>query len=559
MEIKEKVSAMIQSENSSSEVLKLTGQIVKKAAIKMKPAKSDVSGSFTSDALLNAPDSLFNLIALVYRSWLVHGTVTISLLACAFLPLLKNGLKDPADTNSYRAIAGSSLLLKLFDQCVLLVWGHLLASDSLHFGYTEGTGTVQCSWMVMEVANHYMRNGSYPIMTLLDCSKAFDMVKYNILFSKLLDKGLPAVVVRTIIVVYEKQFAWVRWGKARSETFSIVNGTRQGSVLSPALFSIYMDEILVNLRNLGVGCYVGEVFMGAMGYADDLVLLAPTRTAMEMMLKACEDFGTRNNLLFSTDPDASKSKTKCVFMSGRKKQDKPAPLMLYGRELPFVRNATHLGNELSEDGTMDMDNKEKTAAFITKSLEVREQFSFAHPMEVLRAVKIYCCDHYGSMLWDLQGDLANKYFNTWKTCIKLAWEVPRATHSYFLDYLSGGLVTVRRDVIARYAGFYKSLLTSPCREVNILARMVAKDIRTTTARNLALLEKTTGGQTWSAPAGKIREELAKREPDVTRVDAWRIPYLGRLLEERDTLSYMGEEHHEQVERVQELIDSLCSN
>ena len=413
--------------------------------------------------------------------------------------------------------------------------------------------------MVMEVANHYMRNGSYPIMTLLDCSKAFDMVKYNILFSKLLDKGLPAVVMRTIIVVYEKKFAWVRWGKARSELFYIVNGTRQGSVLSPALFSIYMDEILVNLRNLGVGCYVGEVFMGAMGYADDLVLLAPTRTAMEMMLKACEDFGKRNNLLFSTDPDASKSKTKCVFMSGRKKREKPAPLMLYGRELPFVKSATHLGNELSEDGTMDMDTKEKTAAFITKSLEVREQFSFAHPMEMLRAVKIYCCDHYGSMLWDLQGDMANKYYNSWKTCIKLAWEVPRATHSYFLDYLSGGLVTVRRDVIARYAGFYKSLLTSPCREVNILARMVAKDIRTTTARNLSFLEATTGGQTWSAPAGKIREELAKREADVPEVDAWRISYLGRLLEERDTLSYMGEEHQEQIERVQELIDSLCSN
>ena len=66
--------------------------------------------------------------------------------------------------------------------------------------------------------------------------------------------------------------------------FPIVNGTRQGSVLSPALFSIYMDEILLNLRNLGVGCYVGEVFMGAMWYADDLVLLAPSRTAMQMML-----------------------------------------------------------------------------------------------------------------------------------------------------------------------------------------------------------------------------------------------------------------------------------
>jgi hypothetical protein len=380
-----------------------------------------------------------------------------------------------------------------------------------------------------------------------------------ILFTKLLDKGLPAVVVRAIIVVYEKQFAWVRWGRARSEMFPIVNGTRQGSVLSPALFSIYMDEILLNLRNLGVGCYVGEVFMGAMGYADDLVLLAPTRTAMQMMLKECEDFGTRNNLLFSTDPDAKKSKTKCVFMCGKKKLVKPVPLSLYGRELPFVRTATHLGNELCEDGSMDMDIKEKTAAFITRSLEIREQFSFAHPMEVLGAVKVYCCDHYGSMLWDLQGDLVSKYFNSWKTCVKLAWGVPRATHSYFLDYLSGGLVTVRRDVLARYAGFYKSLLTSPCREVNILARVVAKDIRTTTARNMRMIEQETGGLTWATPGGKIREALATREPTVPRVDAWRIPYLGRLLEERDVLAYQGNELSEEVDRVQELIDSLCIN
>ena len=77
-------------------------------ACKMKPAKSDVSGAFSSDALLHAPDSFFYILALVYKSWL----------AFAFLPLLKNALKDPANTDSYRAIAGSSLLLKLFDQCV---------------------------------------------------------------------------------------------------------------------------------------------------------------------------------------------------------------------------------------------------------------------------------------------------------------------------------------------------------------------------------------------------------------------------------------------------------
>ena len=109
----------------------ITGKAVKEAATRMKPKKSDISGSYTSEAILNAPDIFFDHLALVYRSWLLHGTVTLSLLSCAFLPLFKGGLKDPSKTDSYRAIAGSSLLLKLFDNVILLLWGDVLGTDSL--------------------------------------------------------------------------------------------------------------------------------------------------------------------------------------------------------------------------------------------------------------------------------------------------------------------------------------------------------------------------------------------------------------------------------------------
>ena len=160
--------------------------------------------------------------------------------------------------------------------------------------------------------------------------------------------------------------------------------------------------------------------MGAMGYADYLVLLAPSRTAMQLMLTACEEFGTSNNLMFSTDPNPAKSKTKCVFLCGKKKRDKPLRLRLYGDKLPWVKTATHLGNELCEDGTMDTDVRQKRAAFIDRSLQIREQFSFAHPMEALRAVNVYCCDHHGGKLWYLQGNMAVQYYRTWNTCIKLA-------------------------------------------------------------------------------------------------------------------------------------------
>ena len=78
----------------------MTTEVVKQAAVTLKPHKMDVSQGFASDALLHAPDILFGLLALVFRSWLLHGTVTKSVLACAFIPLVKAG-KDPALSGSY--------------------------------------------------------------------------------------------------------------------------------------------------------------------------------------------------------------------------------------------------------------------------------------------------------------------------------------------------------------------------------------------------------------------------------------------------------------------------
>ena len=181
-------------------------------------------------------------------------------------------------------------------------------------------------------------------------------------------------------------------------------------------------------------------------------------------------------------------------------------------------------------------------------------------METLRAVNIYCCDHYGGMLWDLQGSMASQYFSAWSTCIKLAWGVPRATHNYFLDYLCGGLVSVKRDILGRYAGFYRSLLQSPSREVSILARVAAKDIRTTTARNLRFLEVETGEGTWATSLIWLREKLKEQDPVAPAEDMWRVPYLEKLLEKRDMLLYKGlEDTDQEVESVQSLIDSLCTN
>ena len=71
----------------------LAKNCVNEACSSMKPGKADVTGSYTSDNLLHGPDYLFDLFAGVFRSFLIHGDVTLELLSCAFIPLYKGASK----------------------------------------------------------------------------------------------------------------------------------------------------------------------------------------------------------------------------------------------------------------------------------------------------------------------------------------------------------------------------------------------------------------------------------------------------------------------------------
>ena len=64
----------------------------------------------------------------------------------------------------------------------------------------------------------------------------------------------------------------VMWNGTRGYSFNITCGVRQGGVLSPYLFSVYIDDLIKELRQSGHGIYLGRVFVGCVVYADDIVL-----------------------------------------------------------------------------------------------------------------------------------------------------------------------------------------------------------------------------------------------------------------------------------------------
>ena len=132
---------------------------------------------------------------------------------------------------------------------------------------------------------------------------AFDLVDHQILFQKLFDRGLPLPVLRFLTSWYI-QISEMPCPLGAlffcSGGLSVSNGVRQGSVLSPLLFAVYIDELLSDLSSCGVGCYCGDLFAGCVCYADDIVLLAPCQSALRTMLSICSNFATAHKLEFNT-------------------------------------------------------------------------------------------------------------------------------------------------------------------------------------------------------------------------------------------------------------------
>ena len=140
--------------------------------------------------------------------------------------------------------------------------------------------------------------------------------------------------------------------------------------------------------------------------------------------------------------------------------------------------------------------------------------------------------------------------------MKLAWQVPRAAHTYFVDHLlRNGLSSVKTDIMSRYVKFLAGLHSSPSMEVRVMYGVAAGDVRTTTGRNIWFLKTETGLDPTCSSSAKVKAVLESKVTTIPDRDMWRIRYLARLLEERGQAHYEGED----VNQLTVLIDSLCTS
>ncbi len=161
-------------------------------------------------------------------------------------------------SDNFRAITLSSILGKLFDLIILDKEQEALFASDLQFGFKAGVSSTQCTNVFKETVNHYNFNKSNVFVLFLDATKAFNRVRYCKLFKELIKRNVSPVVLRLLLDMYTSQTLRVKWKNIVSNDFNVCNGVKQGGVLSPVLFAVYMDVLLRQLKYSRVGCYMGN-------------------------------------------------------------------------------------------------------------------------------------------------------------------------------------------------------------------------------------------------------------------------------------------------------------
>ena len=228
--------------------------------------------------------------------------------------------------------------------------------------------------VLKETVLNYVKSNSDVYACFIDVSKAFDSVNHEILKKRLLKCGIPRIFVNLIHYWYGNQWVNVRFLSCISEDWKIGNSVRQGGVLSGLLFGIYIDALIDKISAMNVGCKLGIVSSNIIAYADDLVLLAPSAKALQMLINGALDEAR------SLDLEFNNKKTKCmVFRSSNSccKRAVVTPFNVDGKPIERVTSFKYLGFVIMSNLNNNEDIDRVRDKFYSEFNSILRSFNFA--------------------------------------------------------------------------------------------------------------------------------------------------------------------------------------
>ena len=316
------------------------------------------------------------------------------------------------------------------------------------------------------------------------------LIHFVKLFRELQARNLDPLVTRFLLAMYSSQMLCVKWRNHLTGFFGTTNGVRQGGVLSPTLFTVYIDGLFKRLARSGLGCYMGSLFLGALGFADDVTLLAPSLRAAQHMVSICEEYANEFHIIFN----GSKSK----LMVFRHAEDNSQGLSIHiGSHVILESSAElHLGHKISTDNVSATLVKEAKGNFWSSFNSLMSSHGSISPDLLCRLCIAYCSSFYGSPLWTFKD--AEQVAIAWRSALRRVWNLPFATHKLLYPLISGCL-PLHISFHKRFTKFAKAGLFGPSRLTATVMRVACCNPSSVFSRNLNIIS-----QLYSIDSERIR-------------------------------------------------------
>jgi hypothetical protein len=189
--------------------------------------------------------------------------------------------------DDYRGITINPILSKLFEDCLLLRMHKYFETSSRQFGFKKGVGCLDAILNVKLASDHFTSNHSNVNICTIDVKKAFDSLNYNIIYNRLMDVHMPVCYIEILMCWYNKVFIVVKWQNVTSNFVKLKAG-KAGGILSPYLFAISVDAVLLKLEKSKLGCFINYDCYNSFMYADDLILLSVSLLHLQLLVNLCQ-------------------------------------------------------------------------------------------------------------------------------------------------------------------------------------------------------------------------------------------------------------------------------
>ena len=334
------------------------------------------------------------LLAMCMNFMVLHGFLPDAAMDSVIVPVIKDKKALLTDKNNYRPVAITSVFSKILESIVLDMYQYLLVTSDNQFGFKFEHSTDLCIFGLKQIIEFYHNLSSPVYVCFLDASKAFDRLNHWVLFKKLIDRGIPLIIVRLFVYWYGNQQFCIRWGNTLSNKFATSNGVRQGGIISPVYFNIYMDGLSNDLKRSKIGCKINGEILNHLLYADDSCIIASSPSALQKLLNICCEYAETNSIIYN------ELKTKCICFKPSNCKDLSVPALFLKRvQLKFVNSIRYLGVIISNDMTDFEDMMRHRKYMYAKGNILVRKFKECSDSVKLRLFRTYCYNVYGGHLW----------------------------------------------------------------------------------------------------------------------------------------------------------------